>query len=191
MNHKGRPSSQFFWGAVLPTIGTRCGLEARGLKNIDPEELIKKNVITGSRFLDEKLIYSDPRYLTGTRNFRGRKETKNEDFFDLYKDENTDFNNVLTNETRAGVTNIDTAVFAPAQCSLQATLECFAIDQTRHVYDQLHFFTAIFQALAASTPTFKDKIVTTANRIEVWESFISYERSSRERPTKASGAREE
>ena len=180
--HKGRPGSRFFWGAVLPTIGTRCGLEARGFKDINPEELSKKNVITGSRYLDEKLIYSHPRYLTYTRNVLGRKKIKNEDFFELYKDENTDFKNVLPNETQAGVTHIDTSAFGPAQCSLQATFECIDIDQAQHVYDQLHFFTAIFQALAASTPTVKDKIVTTDNRIEVWESAINDERTSRERP---------
>ena len=179
---KGKPGSQFFWATVLPSIGTRCGLEARGFKDISPEDLIKKNVITGSRHIDEKLIYAHPRYLTYTRNVISRRKTPLDGYFELYKDKNTDFENVLPNETKAGVTHLDTSVIGASQCSLQATFECRDLDQARHVYDQLHFFTSIMKALSASTPTLKDKLVTMDSRMAVWQ-FVSDDRSPRERPS--------
>ena len=178
---KGKPGSEFFWGGNMNTIGTKWGLEARGMGGLTQEEVASRNPLNHTRYADERLIYFHPRYLSYTRNIPGRTKRPVEAFYPLFKDVNTDLENVLENETRAGFCHIDGLVISCGQSSLQATFECYDLDEARRVYDQFHYFTAIFQALSANTPTIKDKLIDYDVRIPAWEQ-CNDARNPRERP---------
>ena len=178
--------AKFLWSPFMPFRATQYELDSVGLGQLTPEELAERNGISGSTQIDDNHFLPHPRYLTFTRCLLERKQIKQEVFYPLYKDLNTEtptttHEAATSGEDRPGYVRVDNSLVGGTVSSLQVTLECADLEECRRAFDQLHFFSAILQALAAGTPIIRGCLVNTDTRLAMWN-FSGDDRNPRERP---------
>lgn len=69
----GRENSEFLSTVMYPKMGTKFMLKDLGLDQVSKEELIQKNLYSGSPYMSDIVINPHPRFGTFTRNVRGRR----------------------------------------------------------------------------------------------------------------------
>ena len=127
-------------------------------------EDIKNNNLSNSNYLNDKIINRHPRFGSLTRNIRMRRGKKVDIKIPIYKDENTNLNEITEDEPYPGYINMDAMGFGMGCCSLQVTIGCDSLDDGLKIYDQLIPLAPLFLILTSSTPIHKGKLCEYDNR---------------------------
>jgi glutamate--cysteine ligase catalytic subunit len=108
------------------------------------EELEKRNEKSKSEYMADEMINTHPRFPTFTQNVRQRRHEKPQIIAEIYKDKNTDMENILPGEKEPGKIQLDAFTFGMGMCSLQVTFGVSNLAQARWLYDQYHVFTPLW-----------------------------------------------
>ena len=127
-------------------------------------EDIEKNKLSESDYLSDKIINRHPRFGNLTRNIRMRRGEKVEIKIPIYKDKNTNLNEITEDEPYPGYINMDAMGFGMGCCSLQVTIGCDSLDDCLHLYDQLIPLAPLFLIISSSTHIHKGKLCEYDNR---------------------------
>ena len=127
-------------------------------------EDIENNNLSQSNYLNDKIINRHPRFGNLTRNIRMRRGEKVDIKIPIYKDKNTNLNEITEDEPYPGYINMDAMGFGMGCCSLQVTIGCDSLDDSLKIYDQLIPLAPLFLILSSSTPIHKGKLCEYDNR---------------------------
>ncbi len=131
---------------------------------IEFREDIENNNLSQSSYLNDKIINRHPRFGNLTRNIRMRRGEKVDIKIPIYKDKNTNLNEITEDEPYPGYINMDAMGFGMGCCSLQVTIGCDSLDDSLKIYDQLIPLAPLFLILSSSTPIHKGKLSEYDNR---------------------------
>lgn len=132
-------------------------------------ELVENNVFTKSKFINDYIINSHPRFGTLAKNIRSRRGKKVEILIPIYKDENTSLEKT-DDEPFPGYIYMDSMPFGMGNSSFQITIGACTYQGAQYMYDQFtpltpllvnKFFLKIFYPLARFNwffPNFQRKI---------------------------------
>lgn len=138
-----KPEHTFLSLPLPPKLGTPSYVEF-----IDPgktpEQLIEQNKYSKSPFMKDDFINTHPRFPTFTENVRMRRGENPVIEAPIFKDKNTNLEELGPGDKRPGHIYLDAFTFGMGLCSLQVTFGVANLYQARWLYDQFHVFTPIF-----------------------------------------------
>jgi glutamate--cysteine ligase catalytic subunit len=127
-------------------------------------EDLKTNPFSKSKYIDDSIINTHPRFGTLTRNIRTRRGSKVDIQVPIYKDINT-----ITDkdESNPGFIHLDAMAFGMGCCALQITLGTCTLNSTCYLYDQFIPIMPLLLALSSSGPIYRGKLSGFDNRFSV------------------------
>lgn len=135
----------------------------------DTLDLARNNPHTHQLFLPEKTASPHPRFLGLAQSIYERRGKKVDIRVPLFRDENTDCEQVTEREPHPGEIYMDAMHFGMGCACLQITYESENINHARFLYDMLLPWTPIMSVLSATTPIFKGQLSDHDFRWEVIE----------------------
>lgn len=126
-------------------------------------EDLDSNPFSNSKYINDSIINTHPRFGTLTRNIRARRGSLVSIQVPIYKDINT----IYTGDPNPGFIDMDAMVFGMGCCALQITLGTCTLNSTCYLYDQFLPLMPLLLALSSSAPIYRGKLSGFDNRFSV------------------------
>lgn len=129
----------------FPKLGSIYMLRDLEIAEFPQEEISGEELIISKNDpLDDKIISKHPRYQALFQNTHQRRQEKPPMVLKIFKDEETNLKQIIPGERKPGEVYFESYAMGLGLCSLQVTVGCDSIHQSRWIHDQYHMFTPIF-----------------------------------------------